>query len=177
MSEEAVYFADKLAAEGYYALAPDLFRNTAADGMNVFWNIVAVRTTTQTRMDADSDAAYAFLKSTPNVDEGKIVSGPGFCFGGAQALIFGSRYKSAAVVTLYGTYISELDKEDTDAWGELPNGGPILGLYGKEDTRPGVEDVEKFRTAVEKKKMAHKISIYGEAANVWHLINCALAYL
>jgi carboxymethylenebutenolidase len=167
MSEEAVFFADRLAAEGYYALAPDLFRNTAAKGMNILWNMVNVIGTPQSRMDKDSDAALTYLRSLSEVDTDKIISGPGFCFGGSQSLIFGSRYKSAAVVTLYGTYISELDDESSEAWGELPKGGPILGLYGKEDTRPGVDDVETFRTALQKKDMIATLSVYDDVGHAF----------
>jgi hypothetical protein len=78
MSEEAVFFADRLAAEGYYALAPDLFRNTAAKGMNILWNMVNVIGTPQSRMDKDSDAALTYLRSLSEVDTDKIISGPGF---------------------------------------------------------------------------------------------------
>ena len=40
MSEEAVYFADRLAEQGYYAIAPDLFRNVASEPMNIVQNIL-----------------------------------------------------------------------------------------------------------------------------------------
>lgn len=165
MSDEVVYFADKLAAEGYYALAPDLFRNTASESTNILWNVLTVIMASQTQMDSDADAAYDYLKSLPGVDGDKVVSGPGFCYGGSQSLIFGSRHKSAAVVTLYGSYVSELEDENTAAWGQLPNGGPILGLYGRNDNRPSVDDVEKFKAAMEKKNMQHTVSIYD---NVGH---------
>lgn len=160
MSEEVTYFADQLAEEGYYAIAPDLFRNTAAEGTNFIWNILTVLTVSQTRMNADSDAALDYLKSLENVDKSRISSGPGFCFGGSQSLIFASRHTSAATVTCYGTYVTELGDADAAAWGKLKEGGPILGIYGKDDTRPPPEAADKFKEALVKNKLKHNVTIY-----------------
>ena len=144
MSEEVTYFADRLAEEGYYAIAPDLFRNTATTGTNILWNILTVLTVSETRMDADSDAAFKYLKSIQDVDETRISSGPGFCFGGSQSLKFAARHKLAATVTCYGTYIRELQDADAAAWGKLKEGGgPILGIYGMDDTSPSPEQAKK----------------------------------
>jgi carboxymethylenebutenolidase len=161
ISEEVTYFADQLAKEGYYAIAPDLFRGVAAKAMNILWNILAVSTTSQTQMDSDADAALAYLTAIPNVDENRVSSGPGFCFGGTQSLVFASRHKMAATVTCYGTYIKELEDADTQAWGKMKSGGPILGIYGAEDTSPSPEMANKFRKALEKNGMAHNITIYN----------------
>jgi carboxymethylenebutenolidase len=160
MSEEMTYFADQLAADGYYAIVPDLFRGTATGATNILWNILTVMTTPQERMNTDSDAALKYLKTLGNVDQGRISSGPGFCFGGTQSLVFGSRHKMAATVTCYGTYVKELHDADSKAWGTLKTGGPILGIYGKDDTSPSPKDAEKFGEALEKIGIAHNITIY-----------------
>lgn len=68
MSEEATFFCDKLADEGYYCLAPDLFRNVASPAMNILWNIYSVVTTSQDQIDSDSDAALAYLLAIDNVN-------------------------------------------------------------------------------------------------------------
>merc|ERR1719210_3325204 len=49
MSEEATYFADRLAEQGYFALAPDLFRNQASAGNNLVRNIINVVSAKQSR--------------------------------------------------------------------------------------------------------------------------------
>ena len=165
MSEEATYFADQLALEGYYAIAPDLFRGVAAEGMNIIWNILTVLTTSQERMDADSDAALAYLKAIENVDDDRISSGPGFCFGGTQSLIFSSRHTMAATVTCYGTYVKELHDPDSSAWGKLKLGGPVLGIYGELDTSPEPDDGLKFGKALATNKMRHNITIYPEVGH------------
>jgi len=160
MSEEATFFCDKLADEGYYCLAPDLFRNVASPAMNILWNIYSVVTTSQDQIDSDSDAALAYLLAIDNINPNAISSGPGFCFGGTQALIFSSRHTMAATVTCYGTYIKELHDADSSAWGKLKDGGPVLGIYGETDTRPSPDDAEKFRQALAQNDMTHTVTIY-----------------
>lgn len=165
MSEEATYFADRLAEDGYYAIAPDLFRGVAAEGTNIVWNILTVLTTSQNRMDNDSDAALSYLKGLTNVDDSRISSGPGFCFGGSQSLVFASRHKMAATVTCYGTYIKELHDADSSAWGKLKEGGPVQGIYGEQDTSPGPDDAKKFGEALQKNGMNYNISMYSDVGH------------
>ena len=148
MSEEMTYFADQLAKQGYYAIVPDLFRGTASPGLNILWNVLMVMSTPREQMNLDSDAALQYLKTIGNVDQDRISSGPGFCFGGSEALIFASRHKLAATVTCYGSYIKELHDKDAKAWGSLKTGGPVLGIYGEEDTMPPPESVKKFEKAL-----------------------------
>lgn len=160
MSEDVTYFADELAMQGYYVIAPDLFRGVAADGMNIIWNIFNILTVSQTRLDKDSDAALSYLTAMENVDENRISSGPGFCYGGTQSLIFASRHTMAATVTCYGTYVRELHDADSKAWGKLKSGGPILGIYGEEDTAPSPDDAKALGEALEKNGISHNITIY-----------------
>ena len=167
MSEEVTYFADRLAEQGYYALAPDLFRNVASESMNIIWNVINVINTPQDRMNADADAALAHLTSMKNVDNNRISSGPGFCFGGTAALIFSSRHPVAATVTCYGSYVKELKDPKSEAWGLLkePGAGPVLGIFGETDTSPSPDDAKKFGAALEQMSLSHNISIYP---NVGH---------
>merc|ERR1712032_762980 len=93
---------------GFYAVAPDLFRGVASPNTNMLWNMMNVITTRQAQMDADVDATLKFiLKLQPinnqTIDTTKIVSGPGFCFGGTQSLVLSSRWRTAGTITLYGT--------------------------------------------------------------------------
>ena len=161
VSEDVTFFADELAKQGYYSIAPDLYRGTASKNDNIVWNILATLTTSQNRMDDDSDAALAHLQSIANVDPNKISSGPGFCAGGTQSLIFASRHAVAATVTCYGSYVKELAKDaDSSAWGKLKEGGPVLGIFGEDDTRPSPKDANDFGDALVKNKMMHNITIY-----------------
>ena len=79
-------------------------------------------------MDADAEAALAWVTAKPEVDASRVISGPGFCFGGSQALIFATRHNISATVTLYGSNIDSLSKADDETWGYLGAGHPLLGI-------------------------------------------------
>ena len=161
MSEEPTYFADRLAELGYYAIAPDLFRNVASSEGNLIRNIINVVNAKQSRMNDDADAALKYLRSLDEVDESKIVSGPGFCFGGTQSLEFAKRHQTAGTVTCYGTGISDYNADQSDArWGKLGKNSPVLGIYGELDTRPSPKQAESFKTALEARSVAHNVTIY-----------------
>ena len=50
---------------------------------------------------------------------------------------------------------------DAAAWGKLKEGGgPILGIYGMDDTSPSPEQAKKFEEALVKNKLKHNITIY-----------------
>lgn len=165
MSEDTTYFADLLADKGYYVLAPDLFRNVASEEDNLVWNLWNVISTPQSRLDLDADAAFAYLLSISAVDKNRVASGPGFCFGGSQALLFAARHRMAASVTLYGSVIDDLHDAGSDAWGAIDESVPVLGIYGAEDTLISTESVQKFEAAMEQKGMSYNVTIYD---NVGH---------
>lgn len=160
MSEEATYFADRLAEVGYYVIAPDLFRNKASASWNLPRNIANVAGANQTRMDHDTDAALAYLLSLGKVDEDKIVSGPGFCFGGSQALYLAQRRPTMAVVTLYGTYIEELADPQSDNWGLIGVNNTVLGIYGNLDSAPSPEEANMFAAALQERGVDHNVTVY-----------------
>lgn len=162
MGDEPVYFADLLAAEGYIVLAPDLFRGVSAPMLFIPWNIISVVTAPQSRMDADVNTAISYLDMLGTTDMDLLVSGPGFCFGGSQALELARRRSVAATVSLYGSSIAELNVNTTDEdWGMLgADGSPILGIFGEEDNAPSPEAAMAFQEALEQRDIVHNVTIY-----------------
>lgn len=77
-------------------------------------------------------------------------------------MIFSSRHLVAATVTCYGTYIKELADPDSEAWGKLldQSAGPVLGIYGEEDSSPSPDDARKFSAALKENGLAHNVTIY-----------------
>merc|ERR1719353_395645 len=91
-------------AEDIAVLVPDLFRGVASPGDNVVFNIyhnLFSGNVDQKQMDADAEAALAWVKAKPEVDANVVFSGPGFCFGGSQSLLFAMRHEVSATITLY----------------------------------------------------------------------------
>jgi carboxymethylenebutenolidase len=161
MSEEPVYFANLLAEQGYIVLAPDLFRGVSSAEWNIPWNILTVQNTEQDRMDKDVDAAMDYLLSL-NVDEARVFSGPGFCFGGAQVLESAKRRAFAATITLYGSNIEDLQDPESSNWGMIGvDDSKVLGIYGADDRAPSPGEAEGFGLAMEARGIDHTVKIYG----------------
>jgi len=164
MGEEPVYFADLLAEQGYIVIAPDMFRNLATCELNIPWNVATVLLTPQDRIDGDVDAAISYLTSEAvgNVDSTMVFSGPGFCFGGSQALTLSIRRAMAGTVSLYGANINELQDASNDAlWGELGVlDTQVLGIYGRDDGAPTPQEATGFQAALTARNIKNTVTIY-----------------
>lgn len=104
--------ADRLAAEGFVVLAPDLYNNGAtAETIADAEKLVKAHEGETTQVVAET--AVQHLKSNPAV-EGDLIGVIGFSFGAAWALLLATHLQSdniSAVVVFYGNY-SDLDRED-----------------------------------------------------------------
>ena len=113
--------ADRLAAEGYVALAPDLYHGKTTDEPDA-----ATKLMMGMKMDAaakDMSGAYDYLKQ--NSSTGKVGS-VGFCLGGGLSLFVATLKPIDACVVFYGVLPGvqpDLSKLT----------GPVLGHYGEED--------------------------------------------
>lgn len=167
---EPTYFADLLAENGeYVVLAPDLFRGVTGPSTFIPWNIFTLSVISQEQIDQDIDAAIAYLETLGTVDTGSLVSGPGFCFGGSQALELSKRRSTAGTVSLYGSSISELQNAtDEEAWGLLGDeSSPILGIYGALDGSPSVEEVNGFENGLKARGIKYNITIYDDVGHAF----------
>jgi carboxymethylenebutenolidase len=124
--------ADRLAAEGFIAIAPDMLtgRGPGGGGTEKFASrddvVKAVRDLAPAQVTAALDAAARYGRSLPAAS-GRLAT-IGFCWGGAQSF----RYATArsgldAAVVYYGT------SPELPALADLR--APVLGLYGEDDAR------------------------------------------
>ena len=98
--------ADRLAAEGYLVVAPELFHRTAQAGYEApYGDFDAVKphfnAPTTEQIVQDTQAVYDWLSAQDNVRKNKIGS-IGFCLGGRAAFIANSAVPLAASVSFYG---------------------------------------------------------------------------
>jgi carboxymethylenebutenolidase len=164
--------AQRLAAEGWLAVAPHLFHR---GGSPVFSYDVdhseimpfAAALTVESVLE-DVDSAIAEMRSHGVADD--RVGAVGFCMGGSAALLAAAKRPIAAAVTFYGTGIvdgafggpplTELVQEVQGAW---------LGLYGDRDEYIPAQEVDALERAAAHASGSVEIHRYADAG---HGFNC-----
>lgn len=124
--------ADRLAADGFIAIAPDMLtgRGPGGGGTDKFPSrddaVKAVRELAPGQVTAALDAAARYGRSLPAAAD--KLGTVGFCWGGAQSFSYAAaRPDLGAAVVYYGT-----SPADTALAGLR---APVLGLYGEDDAR------------------------------------------
>lgn len=153
--------ARRYAAEGYVAIAPDLYSRlghaltTDAGEAGKLMNALK-----QEDGLADLNATVAYLKSVPEVDATKI-GVTGFCMGGSYALMLPCLNPGIkAAVPFYG----QVPNPDTP----LQNlACPVLYLYGEDDGWITKADVQRLAAALKKYNKAGEIKTYPSAPHAF----------
>lgn len=168
---------DRLASDGFRALAPALFHRTGApvfsydaisdEGRRADL-LEAMGALTPEGIAADLDAAIALL-----VAEGfsqREIGVVGFCMGGSVAFYAATRPGIGAAVTFYGGGVSE-GRFRLPSLIELAETirVPWLGLYGDQDTGIPVDQIEALRRATAEVAAETQIVRYEQAG---HGFNC-----
>ena len=160
--------ADRVAAEGYVALAPEIFHHTAP-GLELEYNEAGIaegfghmNTLTASQAIADTSAAITYLKGRPDVG-GRGIGMMGFCFGGHLTYLMACELPIAAAASFYGGGI---------AVGAPGNDGPptvertrkikgrILCLFGEKDGYISAEQVAKIKEALAAANVRHEVVVY-----------------
>lgn len=149
----------RLAAEGYLALAVDLYRGEVAESPG------EARALMQALMDDESyaglqlGAAFGWLKNEGAVER---VGGIGWCLGGGLALRLALDMPEAldAVVVYYGRLV-------TDPAELAPLRAPLLGIFGGRDQGIPLETVREFETRMEALGKEAEIVVYEEAGHAF----------
>jgi carboxymethylenebutenolidase len=98
--------ADRIAKQGYVAIAPELFHRTAPAGFEASYNDFSkvmehFQAITTEGLEADIQAAYDWLQSSDKVQKDNIGS-IGFCLGGRVSFIANTFLPLKAAVSFYG---------------------------------------------------------------------------
>ena len=150
--------ADKLAREGYVALAPDLYRGKVTDKPEEAHQLMSGLS--QDRALGDLKAAYAHLSSMKDVKADRI-GALGWCMGGRYALLLATEEpRLRAAVPYYGAPPS-----DPAAIARIK--APVLGNFGGDDKGPSPEQVRGFEAAMKKAGKSVDVKIYEGAPHAF----------
>jgi carboxymethylenebutenolidase len=163
---------ERLAKEGYVAIAPALFQRTAPNFESLYApeDIQLGRDhkdkTKANEIISDIQATIAYLQALPNV-KGDVIGSIGFCFGGHVVYLTATLPEIKATASFYGGGIAS----------STPGGGeptitltkdikaPIYAFFGEEDKGIPLTDVDKVEAALTEAKISHKIFRYANAGH------------
>jgi len=172
------YIADvvrRFAKAGYFAIAPEMFvRQGDAGSYGEIARLIAevVSKVPDAQVMGDLDAAVAWAR-TQGADVGRPAV-TGFCWGGRITWLYAAHNPAVkAGVAWYGRLVGQASAltphHPVDVAGGL--NGPVLGLYGGQDTGIPLDTVDKMKAALAQGGAAAKASsfvVYPEAPHAFH---------
>ena len=167
--------ARRFAKAGYFAIAPELFvRQGDAGSYGEIAKLIAevISKVPDAQVMADLDACVAWAKGQ-GADTGRTAV-TGFCWGGRITWLYSAHNPAVkAGVAWYGRLVGATSAlnpaHPVDLAGTL--NGPVLGLYGGQDTGIPLDTVEKMKAALAAGSPAAKKSefvVYPDAPHAFH---------
>jgi carboxymethylenebutenolidase len=161
--------ARRCAGDGYLTLAPNFFFKHPDHRA---LNMGTVRhDITDPGCVVYLKAALAALETQPAADLGKVAVA-GYCQTGRYPLVFAAEVKIAAAVVWYGAAskrewlvnaIQPRALDDVIA----AVGCPVFGAFGSQDHIIAIDDVRRFRDALERHKKSYEMHVYAGAPHGW----------
>ena len=132
---------ERFAAEGFVALAPDLYHGTTTSEPDEAGKLLMALDMERAARDLGGAVDEVARRSSGSKGVGVV----GFCMGGGLALLTATQRGDAvkATVPFYGLIPPQGPDPD---WSGL--GGPVQGHYAEDDTFAGPPAVEKLRTEI-----------------------------
>ncbi|HZI13387.1 MAG TPA: dienelactone hydrolase family protein [Myxococcus sp.] len=145
------HWADRLAADGYAALAVDLYGGKVASTREEA--MALVKAVDPARAQEVLKAAHAFLQEDARVKAPRTGS-IGWCFGGAWSLRAAMALPELdAAVIYYGNPVTDPQQLATIQ-------APVLGIFGTKDASIPPEKVAELRKALDDAGVQHRILEY-----------------
>lgn len=162
---------ERVAREGYVALAPDYFHRTGPgaeygyDDAGFAAGMQLLNALRADEMVADAKAAIAWLRGRKDV-RGDRIGCMGFCIGGHMTYLTACETDVRAAASFYGGGIAAPEGPGGAAstlgrTGKLS--GRILCLFGEKDGFIPLDQVEAVRAALAKAKARHEVVVYPGA--------------
>lgn len=161
--------AERLANQGYVAIAPELFHRTAAPGFegnssdfqSVMPHVMALN---DTKLEADIHAAHEALLHLSTVDAQRMAS-IGFCMGGRVSFLANLVLPLQAAISFYGGGIAKSERGPGLLDRAAQSHAPIFLFWGGQDRHIGPEQREAVASAL---RNAHKTFASMEFADADH---------
>ncbi len=167
---------DRVAAEGYVALAPDFFHRSAP-GMEVGYDAEGMQQGMMQYMQlqadqmvADARAAVSWLDERPEVQQ-KRIGCMGFCIGGHMAYVAAAETDVRATASYYGGGIAAPQGPGGGASpiSRTPKiGGRIVCFFGAKDTHIPADQVDAIKAALADAGTRHEVVVYDDAEHGFH---------
>ncbi len=164
---------ERLAAEGYVALAPDFFHRTGPS-MDLGYDAASLdegrkhlRALREEQLFDDLHASLAFLDARADVRHGEYAA-TGFCVGGHVAYLAATTGRFKACASFYGGGIA-----GAQGFGGAPAPlrragdirGHLLCLFGGRDALIPQDQVETIRSALAQSGVDHEVVVYDQASH------------
>jgi carboxymethylenebutenolidase len=161
--------AERWARTGFVCIAPDFFHKhpdqEALHRGDVGYDM------TDPEAAAYLEAAIAELTALPQVD-GSRIAVMGVCQTGRHPLVLAAQREIAAALIWYGAaserewqvnarYPKQLDEIIARV------GCPVLGIFGEADHVISLDDVRRFRDALDRHDKSYRIKVYAGAPHGW----------
>jgi carboxymethylenebutenolidase len=147
--------ADRLAGEGYVALAVDLYEGEVAETRDQAAGLMRKSMEREEALEENLQQAYNYLTTVAGASKVGVI---GWCFGGGwslrTAMMMGDRIDAAVIY--YGRLITDSEKLSSIS-------APILGIFGELDGGIPVETVREFEAALEALRHDAAIHVYPDA--------------
>lgn len=149
--------AEKLAGEGYKALAVDLYNGKVAESPDSAGSYA--RSVNEEEAISNLKQAYDYLADEEDTDNIGVI---GWCFGGGWSLqtALALPDKIDATVIYYGRLVT-----DANQLKKLQM--PILGLFGEDDNGIPPKTVKQFESALNEAGVMNSIHIYEGAGHAF----------
>jgi carboxymethylenebutenolidase len=146
----------RLAGEGYMALAVDLYQGKVAEEPSTARKLVTEAMANSSVLEDNIREAYNYLQQQ---EQAPKIGSIGWCFGGSWSL------KTALLLPqqLDATVIYYGGNLETDPKVLKPLQMPILGIFGALDQNPSVSQVKQFQQSLESLNKSVEIHIYENA--------------
>jgi len=166
----------RLAKQGYFAVAPDLFFRQGdvsqlTDSRQIRSMVVSKVPDAQVMSDLDATMSFAKASGAGDVSRAAIT---GFCWGGRITWLYAARASDKATmmkagVAWYGRLVGDKGpmnpRHPVDVAAELK--APVLGLYGGQDTGIPLEHVEQLRARLRQVRSASQVWVYPDAPHAF----------